>query len=114
MSDPMSNSGRAFERVREGMEVYTFDGMKLGEVGEILLGTGPGSLSTVSEGANVPKQEGRSHFQVRRGGVLSLGSDLWFPADEIEEVSEERVTLSCRSKDEAEQHGSDSPPAQSS
>ncbi|MDQ3855560.1 MAG: DUF2171 domain-containing protein [Chloroflexota bacterium] len=86
----MSNANDLIQQVQEGMDVYCSDGKKLGEVGDLNLG-----LATES-GATQAVTEERSYFQVRRG-FLGLGNDLYIPAEEIQGVTDDRVTLNCTS-----------------
>jgi sporulation protein YlmC with PRC-barrel domain len=90
----MANINELMERVREGMDVYSSDGEKIGEVGDVNIGTRPGQMVT-SESVT----EERSYFQVTRG-FLGLGDDLWLPGQAIARVSDDAVTLKY-SSDEA-------------
>ncbi len=94
----MSNVNALMERVREGMDVYGSDREKIGEVGDVNIGTNPNALVT-SESTT----EERSYFQVTRG-VLGLGSDRWVPGEDVVRVDEDGVTLQYPS-DEVDQHG---------
>ena len=86
----MSNVSELMHQVREGMHVYYLDGQKLGEVGEVNIGT------HIGEPLGQSVTEERSFFQVRRG-PLGLGSDLYVPAEQVQGVSDDRITLSCSS-----------------
>ncbi len=95
MSDPTN----LMAQVREGMDVYCSDGEKLGSVGEVRIG------STSGPAVGTLEPEERSYFQVKRG-LFGLGNDIWFPAEVVDSVTEDRVNLSC-TKDEAPQRGWD-------
>ncbi len=83
--------------LREGMPVYTADGNKMGQIGEVNLGTSSGSsIDQIST-------EERTFFQVKRG-LLNLGGDLWLSAEAIERVRDEGVALRY-TEDEAERQG---------
>lgn len=86
----MSNVNDLMNQVRDGMDVYCSDGKKLGEVGDVNIGTAAGDLT----GDTVTEE--RSFFEVRRG-FLGLGDDLYIPAEVIQQVDDDRITLSCPS-----------------
>lgn len=88
----MSNVNDLMSQVREDMDVYCSDGEKIGSVGEINIGTATGDVTsdTVSEE--------RSFFQVTRG-FLGLGGDIYILGDQIQGVSDDRVTLRCSSSE---------------
>ena len=87
----MANVDNLISRVREDMDVYCSDGEKVGEVGDINIGT-------TAEVTSTTVAEEQSFLQIKRG-FLGLGNDLWGAGDEVQDVSEDRVTLRC-SKDE--------------
>ena len=90
--------------IREGMDVYSSDGEKLGTVGDVNIGTVTGEI----HGQTV--EDERSSFQVKRGGLFG-GDDLWLPADAVDSVDADRITLRL-SKDEVGRAGwSDQPTA---
>ena len=93
----MSNLNQTINQVREGMDVYGSDGEKIGEVGDVNIGTAAGSVTSTTT------SEERSYFQVRRG-FLGLGDDLWIPAEEIAEVGGDGVTIRATA-DEAGRRG---------
>lgn len=88
----MSNVNELMTQIREDMDVYCSDGEKIGKVGEVNIGT------TTAEVTGDTVSEERSFFQVRRG-FLNLGDDIYILGDEIQEVSDDRVTLRCSSND---------------
>ncbi len=83
----MSNVDNRMSQVREGMDVYCSDGEKVGDVGEV-------SIGTASEVTSTTVTEEQSFLQIKRG-FLGLGNDLWVAAGEVQDVSEDRVTLRC-------------------
>jgi len=87
----MSNVDNIMSQVREGMDVYCSDGEKVGDVGDVNIGT-------TTEVTSTTVTEEQSFLQIKRG-FLGLGNDLWVAAGEVQDVSEDRVTLRC-SKDE--------------
>jgi sporulation protein YlmC with PRC-barrel domain len=93
----MSNPNQPINQVREGMDVYGSDGGKIGEVGDVNIGTASGTVTSTTT------SEEQSYFRVRRG-FLGLGDDLWIPAEEIAEVGGDRVTIRATS-DEASRRG---------
>ena len=99
----MANINELMEEVREGMEVHSSDGQKMGEVGDVNIGRRPAQPVTSETTA-----EERSFFEVRRG-FLGLGDDIWLPGEVIGQVIDDRVILryTC---DEAVQRGWDTPP----
>jgi sporulation protein YlmC with PRC-barrel domain len=100
----MANSNDPIVQVREDMDVYCSDGEKIGEVGDINIGTlGTGEVT----GTSVAEEQ--SYFQVKRG-FLGLGDDLYFTSDQIQAVGDDRVTLACASTD-AESVATTDPPA---
>jgi sporulation protein YlmC with PRC-barrel domain len=98
----MANTNDPIVQVREDMDVYCSDGEKIGEVGDITIGTTQGAVTSETIA------EERSYFQVKRG-FLGLGDDLYFTSDQIREVGDDRVTLACASSD-AESVASTDPP----
>ncbi len=88
----MSNVNDLMTQIREDMDVYCSDGEKIGEVGDVNIGTTTGDVT-----GNTVSEE-RSFFQVRRG-FLNLGNDIYILGNEIQEVSDDRVTLRCSSND---------------
>ena len=86
----MSNVNELIGQVRSDMDVYGSDGKKIGSVGEVNIGTHVGE----THGQSVTEE--RSFFQVKRG-FLGTGNDLYIPADQIQEVSDDRVVLASAS-----------------
>ncbi len=78
-------------QVHEGMDVYCSDGEKVGSVGDINIGT-------TAEVTSTTVAEEQNFLQIKRG-FLGLGNDLWVAGNDVQDVSEDRVTLRC-SKDE--------------
>lgn len=99
----MTNINELMEQVREGMDVYGSDGEKIGEVGDVNIGTRPAQMVT-SESTT----EERSYFQVTKG-FLGLSDEMWIPAKAIAQVTEESVTLRYTSE-EVTQHGGGAEP----
>lgn len=91
------------ERIREGMEVQGADGRKIGTVGEVHIG------SAIATSTDVLEPQERSSFQVKRG-ILGLGGDIWLFAEDVREVSDDRITLRLMAAEAAE-HGSARPPS---
>jgi len=89
----MADKQTLISMVREDMEVYCSDGEKVGKVGEVNIGT--------ETSAGQVDTEERSFFQVKRG-IFGLGDDLYVPAEQIQEVTDDRVVLAC-TKDELSQ-----------
>ncbi len=91
----MSNSNDPVTQVREGMDVYGSDGEKIGEVGDVHIGIlGEGQVTGTTE------SDERSYFQIKQGGVLGIGgSEVYVPAELVQQVSDDRVTLN-RTSDE--------------
>jgi hypothetical protein len=87
----MSNVNNLMAQVREGMDIYCSDGEKVGSVGDINIGT-------TSEVISTTVAEEQNFLQIKRG-FLGLGNDLWVAGSDVQDVSEDRVTLRC-SKDE--------------
>lgn len=99
----MANTNDPIVQVHEDMDVYCSDGEKIGKVGDVNIGTlGSGEVT----GTSVAEEQ--SYFQVKRG-FLGLGDDLYFTADHVQQVTDDRVTLSCTSTD-AESVASTDPP----
>lgn len=92
----MENTSDVAARIREGMDVYSSDDEKLGQVGEVNIGT-------TTEVSSQTTSEERSFFQVK-SGMFGLGSDLWLPANLVGSVDDDRVLLAV-TKDEAQQQG---------
>lgn len=90
-------------QIKEGMDVYSSDGEKVGEVGDVLFGSEPqGPAGEVSE-------EERDYFRVKRG-FLGLGeSDFWLGGTSVASVEDNKVNLRY-SKDETPTHGYNEPP----
>ncbi len=82
-------------QVREGMDVYSSDGEKLGRVGDINIGTSDGQPIAQST-------EERSYFQVTRG-FLGLAGELWVPGEAIAGVEDGGVTLRCTHEEVGQQ-----------
>ncbi len=99
----MSKVNELMALVREGMDVYGSDGEKLGEVGDVNIGTSPSQMVTSQS-----TSEERSYFQVTKG-FLGLTGDMWLPGAAITQVDDGRVTLRYPS-DEAGKHGWNSEP----
>lgn len=83
----MSTINEVMAQIVEGMDVFSSDGQKLGEVGAVNIGTRPSQMVT-SESTT----EERSFFQVR-SGFLGLGEDLWVPGAAIQQVDDTQVIL---------------------
>lgn len=88
------DSNTLVSQIHEDMDVYCSDGDKIGTVGTVHIGTTQGDVT-----GNTTSDE-RSYVQVTRGGIFGIGGDdLWVPADEVQEVSDDRVTLKCTGGD---------------
>ena len=74
-------------QVHKGMEVHTLDGVNLGKVEEVWLGTDPTSATARCD------EEICSRLEVRRGGLLRKGETLYIPYSAIEWVSGGVVSL---------------------
>ena len=73
--------------LRKDMDVYDAKGDKVGKVGEIYQPTAVSSTTS-----SVGQATGRTYFKVDTG-FLKLGEDLYIPADEITDVTGDRVIL---------------------
>ena len=93
----MSYANDPVDQVAEGMTVYDSDGDKLGEVGEVNIGT------YVGETLGQTVAEERSFFQVKRG-LFGLGQDLYVPAEAVDSFTKDGIKLKF-SKDEADRQG---------
>jgi len=76
MADVMAESLNPFERVREGMEVYWWQGEKIGSVRDLHL------WSDIAGTVGVADARERSYFEVK-SGPLGLGKHLWFEPRDI-------------------------------
>jgi sporulation protein YlmC with PRC-barrel domain len=96
----MSYANDPMDQLLEGMAVLDSDGERVGEVGDIHFAVQSDNIleQTVSE------QKG--YFELKRG---SAGADLYIPAEGIQEVTQDSVTLSFRAA-EVEGRGYDRPP----
>ena len=84
----MARSQNLIGKVREGMDVFSSDGDKLGTVADIRYGADLHVFRGVLE------PEERSYFEVKTG-VLGLGKRLSFEAESIRDVGVDRVVLTC-------------------
>ncbi len=87
----MSNVNNLMAQVHEDMDVYCSDGEKVGSVGDVNIGT-------TSEVTSTTVAEEQNFLQIKRG-FLGLGNDLWVAGSDVQDISDDRVTLRC-SKDE--------------
>ncbi len=96
----MASAFNPMEKIRENMDVLCADGEKLGTVGDIRYGSDAGG------GIGVVEPEERSFFQVKRG---MLHKDLWFEPEDIREIREDQVVLTC-DRAVAQERGFPKPP----
>jgi sporulation protein YlmC with PRC-barrel domain len=88
----MSSSNDLISDVRQGMDVYCSDGEKVGTVADVNIGTVTGAPTITTA------TEERSYFRVERGGFLGIGGeDFYVPAEVVQQVGDDRVTLGCAS-----------------
>ena len=92
-----------FTRITKGMNVYDYDGDKVGTVGEIYQPTAVGSTA-----ATTARPTGQACLKVDTG-FLGLGKDLFVPASGISDVTGDRVILTV-DKDRLDEMGWDRRP----
>jgi hypothetical protein len=73
--------------IREGMEVVTFDGDKLGTVDAIFQPTAVRSTT-----ARTGEAAGESFLKVK-SGLLGFGSEYYIPTGAVRDVTKDRVIL---------------------
>ena len=78
-------------RIRKGMEVRTSDGVGLGKVSEVYVGTDPTSSTARCD------EEVCSRLEVRKGGLLGRGQPSYIPYSAIGSVEADAVVLSVDS-----------------
>ncbi|MEJ7655081.1 MAG: PRC-barrel domain-containing protein, partial [Chloroflexia bacterium] len=81
----MSYANDPMDLIVEGLGVYSADGDKLGEVGEVRIGARTGQVE--SQGV----AEELSFFQIKRG-PSGQAPDLWAPSSAVADVATDRVT----------------------
>jgi hypothetical protein len=94
---------RIFATIREHMDVYDVDGDKVGTIGKIYQ---PAAVNSTSSTFAAPAS--RPYLKVDTG-FLGLGKDLYIPADDISDVSGDRVMLAIH-KDTLDARGWDQKP----
>ena len=90
--------------IREGMEVVTYDGDKLGTVDAIYQPTAIRSTT-----AHTGEAAGESLMKVR-SGLLGFGSEYYIPTGSVRDVTKDRVLLDVE-KDKLKSRGWDQRPA---
>ena len=90
--------------IREGMEVVTFDGDKIGSIDAIFQPT-----AVRSTAARTGEAAGESRLKVK-SGLLGFGSEYYIPTSAVRDVTKDRVILSVE-KDKLESRGWDKRPA---
>ena len=90
--------------IREGMEVVTYDGDKLGTVDAIYQATAVRSTT-----ARTGEAAGESILKVK-SGLLGLGSEYYIPTGAVRDVTKDRVLLDVE-KDRLKSRGWDQRPA---
>ncbi len=98
----MASTFNPMEKIRENMDVLCAEGEKLGTVGDIRYGS-----DTSGSIRHLDPQE-RSFFQVKRG---LLHKDLWFEPEDVREVTEDQIILTC-DKATAQERGFAKPPTE--
>ena len=90
--------------IREGMEVVTYDGDKLGTVDSIYQPTAIRSTT-----ARMGEAAGESLMKVK-SGLLGFGSEYYIPTGSVRDVTKDRVLLDVE-KDKLKSRGWDQRPA---
>jgi hypothetical protein len=90
--------------IREGMEVVTFDGDKVGTIDAIFQPT-----SVPSTTARTGEAAGESLLKVK-SGLLGLGSEYYIPTGAVRDVTKDRVIVDVE-KDKLERMGWDKRPS---
>jgi hypothetical protein len=94
----------AQQNIREGMEVVTFDGDKLGTIDQIFQPTAVRSTSS-----RTGEAAGDALLKVK-SGLLGFGTEYYIPVAVVRNVTKGRVVLSV-DKDKLERQGWDKRPA---
>jgi hypothetical protein len=94
---------RFFGNTREGMDVVTFDGDKVGTVDKIFQ---PAAVRSTASSTAEPA--GEPILKVK-SGLLGLGTEYYIPASAIRDVTTDRVVLST-DKDDLDNMGWDTRP----
>ena len=95
--------GQFSRSIREGMEVVTFDGDKIGTIDKIFQPT-----TVRSTASRTGEAAGESLLKVK-SGLLGFGTEYYIPADAVRDVTKERVVLSVE-KDKLKSRGWDKRP----
>jgi hypothetical protein len=97
-----------FRDITKGMDVYDYNGDKVGTIGGIYQPAAAGPTPPGSTASTTAQPAGQFYLKVDTG-FLGLGKDLFMPSGAISSVTDDRVSLSV-DKDRLDDMGWNRPP----